>query len=292
MDDLFKDDKKNIIDKLIDANNKEKANSTVVDSNGPFGGGDRLNDDLENALKPSQSDKKKPAAGNRNNSSTPAKQPDKTKPSQGTFTPTKEKNPLSGVLDSDILRLLGFLDTQKVKDVIDSASELLPYYFIPIEDPPNPKDEAEKVVPTVSGADERSKDEEADTTPPPIVPQFQKFNRDGLLEIKFTPPKADVPTTWAALWDPSLTSRLTQAQQKRYREQIDRILQVVFIQNSDEASQSQFSSQLLEFTSAGIKIQISFGDPLLVSQGETPDRIKVRLLKSFFTRSQESEDSN
>ena len=40
----------------------------------------------------------------------------------------------------------------------------------------------------------------------------------------------------------------------------------------------------MEFTPAGIKIRIAFGDPLLVSQGEEPDQIKIRLLKTFFTQ--------
>ena len=51
---------------------------------------------------------------------------------------------------------------------------------------------------------------------------------------------------------------------------------------SDEVDQKDFNYKLLEFTQAGIKIKIWFSDPLLVSQGEEPDRVRVRLRKSFF----------
>lgn len=73
-----------------------------------------------------------------------------------------------------------------------------------------------------------------------------------------------------------------------YESAISRILQVNFVQNSDEALQSSFYNKLLEFSPAGIKIKVGFGDPLLVSQGEEPDRIKVRLLKNFFTQTTDS----
>ena len=117
-----------------------------------------------------------------------------------------------------------------------------------------------------------------------IVPKFGEFHKDGTLIIDFDPPEADVPLQWSLLWDETAMDKLTQYDKNRYLEQINAILLVDFIQNSDEASQSQFSNKLLEFTPAGIKIQISFGDPLLVSQGEEPDRVRVRLLKSFFTQ--------
>ena len=45
-----------------------------------------------------------------------------------------------------------------------------------------------------------------------------------------------------------------------------------------------------EFTQFGIKIKIGFGDPLLVSMGEEPDRIRVRLLKNFFTSQTDQSD--
>ena len=57
---------------------------------------------------------------------------------------------------------------------------------------------------------------------------------DGELRIKFEPPRADVPAEWAALWDEEKIKLLTTEQKERYERQIDAILMVDFIQNSDE----------------------------------------------------------
>jgi len=35
-------------------------------------------------------------------------------------------------------------------------------------------------------------------------------------------------------------------------------------------------------------VNLDFSDPLLISQGEVPDQVTVRLLKSFFTEVDES----
>ena len=35
-------------------------------------------------------------------------------------------------------------------------------------------------------------------------------------------------------------------------------------------------------------VNLNFSDPLLVSQGEVPDKVSVRLLKSFFTEVDET----
>ena len=40
---------------------------------------------------------------------------------------------------------------------------------------------------------------------------------------------------------------------------------------------------MAEFTPEGISIQLDFSDPLLVSQGDEPDQVNIRLKKSFFT---------
>ena len=43
---------------------------------------------------------------------------------------------------------------------------------------------------------------------------------------------------------------------------------------------------MAEFTPAGLTIQLDFSDPLLVSQGDEPDQVNIRLLKSFFTETE------
>lgn len=41
-------------------------------------------------------------------------------------------------------------------------------------------------------------------------------------------------------------------------------------------------SNLTTFTPEGLMIKLNFSDPLLVSQGEYADSIKIKLLKSYF----------
>ena len=74
-----------------------------------------------------------------------------------------------------------------------------------------------------------------------------------------------MPDTWSALWDDDKKAELTEEEMFTYEAAIDSILQVIFVQNSEEALQSSFYNKLLEFSPAGIKIKIGFGDPLLVS---------------------------
>lgn len=60
------------------------------------------------------------------------------------------------------------------------------------------------------------------------------------------------------------------------------ILHVVFVKNSEELDQKFFSSNLTDFTPNGINIQLNFSDPLLISQGDEADSLRIKMLKSFF----------
>ena len=68
-----------------------------------------------------------------------------------------------------------------------------------------------------------------------IVPVFEEFSPAGELWIRFDPPDADVPETWAALWDDERKAQLTTDEMATYESAISRILQVNFVKNSDEA---------------------------------------------------------
>lgn len=43
-------------------------------------------------------------------------------------------------------------------------------------------------------------------------------------------------------------------------------------------------TNLTEFTSGGLTINLNFSDPLFISQGEMFDFVKIKLLKSYFMR--------
>ena len=59
-------------------------------------------------------------------------------------------------------------------------------------------------------------------------------------------------------------------------------MHVTFLKNSYEKEQKFFFSNLTDFTPEGIKIKLNFSDPLLVSQGQDADQVRIKLLKSFF----------
>ena len=73
-----------------------------------------------------------------------------------------------------------------------------------------------------------------------ITPMFEDFSPAGELWIRFEPPDANVPETWAALWDDSKKALLTEEELRNYEAAISRVLQVLFVQNSEEALQSSF----------------------------------------------------
>ena len=101
--------------------------------------------------------------------------------------------------------------------------------------------------------------------------------------MEFDPPEAIVPDGWDSLWDPTKTVDMKDSEKAALESMISEIFSVVFVQNSDEDEQRKFSSSITEFTSAGLSVQLDFSDPLLVSHGDSPDEVTVKILKSFFT---------
>ena len=77
---------------------------------------------------------------------------------------------------------------------------------------------------------------------------------------------------------------MTESELQFFEAVISEVFSVSFIQNSDEKAQNYFKQTVVEFKSSGLDIQLDFSDPLLISQGEIPDRVAIKLLKSFFTQ--------
>ena len=77
---------------------------------------------------------------------------------------------------------------------------------------------------------------------------------------------------------------MTESELQFFEAVISEVFSVSFIQNSDEKEQNYFKQTVVEFKSSGLDIQLDFSDPLLISQGEVPDQVKIKLLKSFFTQ--------
>ena len=69
---------------------------------------------------------------------------------------------------------------------------------------------------------------------------------------------------------------------EKFMEELLKIMHVEFEKNSDEEPQKYLYSNLVELDPYGIHIQLNFSDPLFVSQGRTADKVKIRLLKSYF----------
>ena len=67
-----------------------------------------------------------------------------------------------------------------------------------------------------------------------------------------------------------------------FEKELLKIMHVAFEQNSEELPQKFFYPKLVEFTERGLHINLNFSDPLLVSQGEFADRVKIKLLRSYF----------
>ena len=67
-----------------------------------------------------------------------------------------------------------------------------------------------------------------------------------------------------------------------FEEDLMKIMHVEFIHNTDEEPQRYLMSNLTTFTNRGIDIHLNFSDPILVSQGENADKLRIKLLKSYF----------
>ena len=69
-------------------------------------------------------------------------------------------------------------------------------------------------------------------------------------------------------------------------DELDRIaaeaFRIKFIQHSEEEEQEYFFGNITSFTSSKLDVKLSFSEPLLVSTGSVPDKVEIKLLKSYF----------
>ena len=89
-----------------------------------------------------------------------------------------------------------------------------------------------------------------------------------------------MPDDWSLLF----RARNEAESDKSVKEMIDLFVTIEFLQNSIEEDQTAFLFNVTTFTPAGISIHLNFSEPLLVSQGEQADQVRIRLLKDFFLR--------
>lgn len=100
--------------------------------------------------------------------------------------------------------------------------------------------------------------------------------------LDYSPSIVLVPNDWDRLWSLEEREKLSLRDRETFEEELLKIMHVQFIHNSDEEPQRYLMSNLTAFTSYGININLNFSDPVLVSQGETADKIQIKLLKSYF----------
>ena len=115
-----------------------------------------------------------------------------------------------------------------------------------------------------------------------ITASLTKIEKNGAVSISYEPPIALIPDTWKQTFVEEERLKLSLEERKEREEDALYLMHVVFLKNSEEDEQKYFLSNLTEWTSAGVTIQLNFSDPLLVSQGMFKDQIKVKLHKHYF----------
>ena len=104
----------------------------------------------------------------------------------------------------------------------------------------------------------------------------------GTAYLDFSPSIVAVPNDWERLWSLEEREKMSLKKRETFEEELKQIMHVEFIHNTDEEPQRYLMSNLTSFTSWGIDINLNFSDPILVSQGENADKIRIKLLKSYF----------
>ena len=63
---------------------------------------------------------------------------------------------------------------------------------------------------------------------------------------------------------------------------LSEVFTVDFKKRSEEEDQLYFDYEMIDYTESGIMIRLNFSNPILVSQGDQADLIRITLLNSFF----------
>ena len=70
----------------------------------------------------------------------------------------------------------------------------------------------------------------------------------GEVTIKFDPPIVMVPNDWNRLWSQEEKDKLSLQDREIYEEELQKIMHVQFLKNSDERTQKYFTANLTSFT--------------------------------------------
>ena len=115
-----------------------------------------------------------------------------------------------------------------------------------------------------------------------IYASLREINTVGTVFVDFTPNVASIPNDWERLWSLEEREKMSLKDREAFEKELEKIMHVEFIQNSDEEPQRYLMSNLTTFTSDGISIHLNFSDPILISQGFDADKVRIKLLKSYF----------
>ena len=115
-----------------------------------------------------------------------------------------------------------------------------------------------------------------------IAPLIESVDHNGKTYVKFQPPVVAVPNDWDVLLDKKEQAKMSPAEREKFEEELLKIIHIKFEQNSEELPQKYFYPELLTFKEWGLVLNLNFSDPLLISQGEVADKVKIKLLRSYF----------
>ena len=87
----------------------------------------------------------------------------------------------------------------------------------------------------------------------------------GEVKKEFDPPIVMVPNDWNRLWSEEEKNKLSLRDREIYEEELQKIMHVQFLKNSDEQAQKYFTANLTSFTQYELRINLNFSDPILVS---------------------------
>ena len=104
-----------------------------------------------------------------------------------------------------------------------------------------------------------------------IIPTPSRVSSNGQVKIDFTPPAALVQDGWSQIWDEDYWESASELERLQLEKNRDLALQVEFESKGYEELSDLIKRSLVSFTSGELVINLSFSDPILVSQGFEDD---------------------
>ena len=121
-----------------------------------------------------------------------------------------------------------------------------------------------------------------------MTPIIKSVDNMGTLLIDFNPPILNVTDDWSFAWQNTYFDQFDQNQQKWIEKARENILYVDYIRQESDFEQVKepilIQTNLTLMSSGTISVQISFVNPLYVSESYIPDLIRIFLNKGFFRK--------